>query len=269
MRAVQRKVFPDGAGKFLQPEVTAPVVDPLTGAPATSPVSDLDARVTAVEAQLRTLTGQVEQSGFRLRQLEQQFTQYKADMDARLAGGAAVTAGTAALPMAEPRPATPVPTADTKKPAAVLPVSADRKVAVAAIERPDTGNAADDAYTYGFRLWTAKIYPEAQVQLKATVEKYGATSLGSRAHNLLGRAYLDGGKPALASVAFYENYDKRPDGDRAADSLTYLGESLIQLKKLPDACKVYQELEQKYGATLKAELRASMASGRTRAKCGA
>ena len=96
-----------------------------------------------------------------------------------------------------------------------------RKTAVAAIERPDTGDAANDAYTYGFRLWDAKFYPEAQAQLKATVDKYGDSSVGSRAQNLRGRAYLDDGKPALASVAFYENYQKRPRGERAQRRIVF------------------------------------------------
>ena len=108
---------------------------------------------------------------------------------------------------------------------------------------------------------------EAQAQLKATVDKYGDSSVGSRAQNLLGRAYLDDGKPALASVAFYENYQKRPRGERAPDSLAYLGEALIQLKKPADACKVYQELDQVYGGSLSSSLRGMMDKGRAQAKC--
>jgi len=161
------------------------------------------------------------------------------------------------------KPATARPAETAPAPAA----SEERKMAVAAIERPSTKDAAMDSYSYGFRLWEAKFYPEAQTQLKATVDKYGDNTVASRAANLLGRAYLDDGKPALASVAFYENYQKRPRGDRAADSLTYLGEALIQLKKPADACKVYQELEQVYGSTLSASLRGMMDKGRTRAKC--
>ncbi|MGB3929865.1 MAG: tetratricopeptide repeat protein, partial [Sphingobium sp.] len=153
------------------------------------------------------------------------------------------------------------------KPAAPAPASEERKTAVAAIERPSTGDAANDAYTYGFRLWDAKFYPEAQAQLKATVDKYGASPVASKAQNLLGRAYLDDGKPALASVAFYENYQKRPRGERAPDSLAYLGEALIQLKKPADACKVYEELEQVYGESLSGTLRGMMTSGRAKAKC--
>lgn len=149
-----------------------------------------------------------------------------------------------------------------------MPVSDSRKAAVAAIERPSTGNDADDSYNYGYRLWAAKFYPEAQVQLKSTVEKYGATTIGSRSQNLLGRAYLDDGKPALAAVALYENYQKRPNGDRAADSLGWLGEALIQLKKPADACKVYDQMKDNYGSNLSSSLKAMMDKGRVRAKCG-
>ena len=164
---------------------------------------------------------------------------------------------------AEPTPAKPA----AAKPSAPAGASEARKTAVAAIERPNSGDEANDAYTYGFRLWDAKFYPEAQAQLKATVDKYGDNSVASRAQNLLGRAYLDDGKPELASVAFYENYQKRPRGDRAADSLAYLGEALIQLKKPADACKVYQELDQVYGTSLSSGLRTMMDKGRAQAKC--
>ena len=176
----------------------------------------------------------------------------------------------ARVAMGASKPATGKPAATKPTPAKPAPTpvaSEERKAAVAAIERPSSGNAADDAYSYGFRLWDAKFYPEAQAQLKATVDKYGDSPIASKAQNLLGRAYLDDGKPALASVAFYENYQKRPRGDRAADSLAYLGEALIQLKKPADACKVYQELEQVYGSSLSSAQKAMMTKGRATAKC--
>lgn len=263
MRAVQRKVFPAGAP--LEAEITRPAAPAVVpGSPSSTPVADLTARVNALESQLASITGQVEENSFKLKQLEEAFNRYKAEQESRAAPAVvpppAVGPSSSAAP-APLRPATPRPAANG--------ASEERKAAVAAIERPSTGNEADDAYTYGFRLWGAKFYPEAQVQLKATVDKYGATPVASKAANLLGRAYLDDGKPALASVAFYENYQKRPKGDRAADSLAYLGEALIQLKKPADACKVYAELEQVYGGSLSTGLRGMMDKGRTRAKCTA
>lgn len=259
MRAVQRKVFPAGAP--LEAEIArpaAPAVAP--GTPSSAPIADLTARVAALESQLAAMTGQVEENSFKIRQLQEAFDKYKAEAQSRaeVAVPPAVTPSTpseAAAPAARPTPGSNGGASEA------------RKLAVAAIERPSTGDAAGDAYNYGFRLWDAKFYPEAQAQLKATVDKYGTASVGSRAANLLGRAYLDDGKPALASVAFYENYQKRPKGDRAAESLAWLGEALIQLKKPADACKVYAELEQVYGASLTASQRGMMDKGRARAKC--
>jgi TolA-binding protein len=268
MRAVQRKVFPAGAP--LEAEITRPATPQVTpGSPASTPVADLTARVNALESQLASITGQVEENSFKLKQLEEAFNRYKAEQDSR--APQAVVAPPPVRPAVDPvsatQPATPRPA--TNGSAANAGATEERKAAVARVERPSTGNESDDAYTYGYRLWDAKFYPEAQAQLKATVDKFGSAPVASKAANLLGRAYLDDGKPALASVTFYENYQKRPRGDRAADSLTYLGEALIQLKKPADACKVYAELEQVYGATLSSSLRGLMDKGRARAKCSA
>lgn len=254
MKAVQRKVFPGGGGQYFEAEIAPPAATPAPapGTPASSPIADLTSRVDALESQLASLTGQSEQNAFKLRQLEEAFNKYKADMDARTAG------------VAPPAVATP-PTAAAAP--AKPPANEARKAAVAAIERPNSGDAAEDSYLYGYRLWAAKFYPEAQVQLKSFIEKYPNHRRASYAQNLVGRSYLDEGKPALASVAFYENYQKRPKGERAPDSLAYLGQALIALKKPADACKVYDEFDDVYGATASVSLKDVVAKGRVGAKC--
>lgn len=252
MRAVQRKVFPEGAGAAaLQPEIvpqTAPVT-PL-GTPATSPVADLTARVDAIEGQLRTITDRTERDAHRLQLLEDQVAALKADAEAR---------AKAAAEAATPAPA-PAPAADETPPAP--------SPAAAGVQRPSTGDPAEDAYIYGYRLWQAKAYPEAEAALKDVTAKYPDSRRASFAQNLLGRAYLDEGKPALASVAFYDNYQKWPKGERAPESLYWLGVSLTQLKKPADACKVYAQLTDEYGATIGASLKAQVAEGQKKAKCG-
>jgi TolA-binding protein len=261
VRAVQRKVFPGGTP--IEAEIRSqPTAPAQVGTPASTPISDLISRVDALEGQLASLTGQTEQNAYKIKQLEDAFAKYKSDMAAAASGPPPLTPTTSTpSASAPPKVATPTP--------APAPSNDARKTAVAVIEKPETGDAAADAYTYGFRLWDAKFYPEAQAQLKAALDKYASTNFASRISNLLGRAYLDDGKPALASVAFYDNYQKRPKGDRAADSLTWLGEALIQLKKPADACKVYSQLDQDYGATLSATLKGMAEKGKTRAKCGA
>ena len=130
-----------------------------------------------------------------------------------------------------------------------------------------TDDAGEDAYIYGFRMWQAKLYPEAEAQLKSVVATYPRHKRASYAQNMLGRAYLDDGKPSLASIAFYDNYKKMPDGDRAPDSLYYLGQALVKLGKPADACKVYGELSDVYAAKIGDEMKANIARGRTEAKC--
>ena len=270
MRAVQRKVFPGGAGAaYREPEITAPDAPdlPPRGTPATGAIDDLTSRVSSLEGQMATLTGQIEQNQYRLRQLEDAFAAYRKATDAKLAAGAtppAVDDAPATAPgrgggTLKPPVGTAVPPAPGKDP--------DRAARIAAVQKPDTGDAGEDAYMYGYRLWAAKLYPEAATSLKKVVADYPKHRRASYAQNLMGRAYLDDGKPSLASIAFYDNYKKMPDGERAPDSLYFLGQSLMKLNKPADACKVYGELTDVYGTKIDATMKANVEKGRAAAKC--
>jgi TolA-binding protein len=274
MRAVQRQVFPGGAPTFFEGEI-APDNTPGERAKAATPVADLTARVDALESQLQTLTGQTEQNAYQLRELEKQFTAYKAEMDRRFpaeAAGEATPASLAVVPTVKPTPAaSTTAAAPAKKPAATpaKPASPDaaRLALVKKVEIPSTGNEQQDAYDYGFRLWNAKLYPEAETQLKTVVTKWPKSNQASFAQNLLGRAYLDEGKPSLAAVAFYNNYKDRPSGPRAPHSLMYMGVALEKLGRKADACKAFRELEDVYGDKAPQDVRTDAAAAKAKAGC--
>ena len=274
MTAVQRKVFPNGVA--IEPEIGNGAPAMAAGNPASSPVADLNARVDALESQLQSLTGQVENDGNRVRKLEDALKAYDARLKALEGTGPVVSNDTnasiapaVAVVAAKPAIAPPKAANAAPKPGASIKADPGRKAAIEAVEIPATGDATEDAYTYAFRLWTAKLYPEAQMKLKEFVAKYPSNKRASYAQNLLGRAYLDEGKPALASVAFYDNYQKMPRGERAPESLSWLGVALTRLKKPADACKVYKEFDDVYAAKAGAELKAKVAKGKTDAKCAA
>src|SRR3546814_1176138 len=64
MTAVQRKVFTGADPRFFEAEIAAPpAAGTVQGTPASSPLSDLTARVESLEKQLTPLTGQPEQNG--------------------------------------------------------------------------------------------------------------------------------------------------------------------------------------------------------------
>lgn len=277
MKAVQRKVFPDGAGRFVEPDIQTEAAKPATAeAPAATALTDLIARVDALETQLATLTGQVETQSANMRAMDSRLKL----VETQLRDAAAVQAVAAApaetvsrqtpAAVAAPKPATPSPktaaAAPAKQPTAAKP-SAARTAAVAAIEKPKGADPFEDGYSYGYRLWEAKFYPEAQVQLQDTVSKFPKHKRISYARNLLGRAWLDDGKPATAVKIFYDNYKNDPRGDRAPESLYFLGDALTDLGKAAEACEAFGQLVSAYPAEASGRLASRLAEGRKKAKC--
>jgi len=270
MKAVQRKVFPGGSPAFFEPEIAAAPVD--TSAPARAPadqaVRDLATRVDGLERELTRVTQQIEESQHRLDVVSQAAAKDRADFDARLKAieaGASTAAGTAPLidtPSARPpRGARPAPLPMDPEPA-TAPAATPADTAA-----PSSGDAGEDAYLAGYKLWEQKKFPEAQAALQAMIKKYPKHKRASYARNLLGRAQLDGGTPAIAAQTLYANYQTDPRGDRAADSLFYLGQALTELKKPADACKAYGELEQVYGGSLSAGLKNRLPAAKKAAAC--
>ena len=246
MRAVQRKVFPGGAGAVVQPEIRPEATSlGAAGVPATSAVSDLTARVDALEAQLARLTGQAEENANRLRQLDADFAALRSSTEARLAERE--------RPAVQAQPAAePVEQAQSKSalPAAVV----------------STGDPGEDAYLTGFRLWETGHHAEAHEALEAMIKKYPKHRRASHARNLAGRALLESGKPASAAKLLLANYQTNPKGERAADSLYFLGQALVKLDKGSEACKVYDELKEVY-PTMRDWLRERLPAARSEAGC--
>ncbi len=274
MRAVQRKVFPGGAGQTVEPQITGPQQSQnAPGSPASGVVSDLSARVSAVESQLSSMTGQIEQTQYKVRQLEEAFTAYKRSTDARLRvleeSASAVGGEPASPPVTGTRPGGTRPaTGGARPPATDGPAAPIVTTPVAGIERPKTEDPAEDGYLYGFRLWQAKQYDKAIPELRTVVQKYPKHRRASYSQNLLGRALLDQGKPAMAATAFFESYQKMPNGERAPDSLYYLAQALVKMKKpASEVCKVYDELTQVYGDRISDGMKMDVATGRSASKC--
>jgi TolA-binding protein len=165
--------------------------------------------------------------------------------------------------------ATTPPKAAATKPAATKPVpaSAQRVAAVRAIVKPATGDAADDEYSYGFRLWEAKFYPESQQQLKMYLDKYPRHSRVSFARNLLGRAFLDDGKADEAARWFLANYQASKSGDRAPDSLLFLAETMRLRKDTNRACVALAQFVDDYPREAVGRLKTQYDATRAGVKC--
>ena len=251
VRQVQKQVFPKG-----QPADTAGFVDDPTA--TQDAVNSIGNRMEAVERQLSEIVRQAEENGNRVAVMEAELARLRADQDRRLralenSGGLAA--------------------ADSNDDAAEV-VDAPPPASKPKVETPNTDTApttstdpAEVAYDKGFQLWNTGKYDAAITSLNAMAKKYPDHRRVSWARNLAGRALLDKGQPRAAAEALLGNYRRDPKGERAQDSLFYLGQSLVKLGQAGQACKAYAELEEVYGASLRAPLRAGLPAAKSQARC--
>lgn len=262
VQQVQRQVFPRG-----RPADTAGFSD--DPAASQSSVLSLDQRLDALEKQMADLVRASEENGNRLRTLETNVGQIKTDEDQRittleqkLAAPAVqpVEAAPLVTPPGKPKassPKTPRKTADVQAPAEARP----------AVETAAASDPGEDAYTAGFHEWEAGQYDQAISTLKSFTAAYPKHRRISYANNLIGRALLDKGDARAAATALLANYRTNPGGERAPDSLYYLGQALMKLGQPGQACKAYAEMDAVYGAKIRPDLRKLEADGKAQAQC--
>jgi TolA-binding protein len=254
VRQVQKQVFPKG-----QPADTAGFSD--DPAATQDSVNNLNGRLDAIERQLADILRQSEENGNRVAVLETELARLRADQDRRLRAletGPATeeTDSTAPGEQAEGPPPAPKPKIEIKPEAKPAVVS--------------TGNVdadAEAAYDQGYQLWTAGKYDAAITSLRAMAKKYPDSRRVSWANNLIGRSLLDKGQPRAAAEALLGNYRRDPKGERAQDSLFYLGQALVKLGQPSQACKAYAELEDVYAGSVRAPLKAALSGAKAEAKC--
>ncbi len=269
LRALQRAVFPGGDQRFFEPEITADAPQPGAAritppGASTTALTDMLTRLDAIEQQLARLTAASEISGNAITLLQ---------------GRVDVLEAARSAAVAVPTPATSI-TTTASGPAELVTNSAittpasgptpERLAAVRAILKPATADAGDDEYTYGFRLWDADFYPEAQQQLSLFLERYPDHARESFARNLLGRAYLDNGEPEAAGRQFLANYLDNKQGARAADSLLYLVDATLALNSansVSRACIALAEFNTTYPELAAGRLKSQYDALRGRVTC--
>ena len=266
VQQVQRQVFPKG-----RPADTAGFSD--DPAATQSSVVTLDQRLDALERQMADIVRQSEENGNRLRSLETGVSQLKSDHDQRISVLEKRVAEAATAAPAQPSETTP-PSPAKPKPSAPKTVPSKK---TADIQTPAEGGPAlesaaatdpgEEAYTEGFHLWETGQYDQAISSLKSFASAYPKHRRLSYANNLIGRALLDKGDSRAAAAALLANYRTNPGGERAPDSLYYLGQALMKLGQPGQACKAYAELDAVYGAKIRPDLKKLEADGKAQAQC--
>jgi tol-pal system protein YbgF len=224
----------------------------------------IEVRLSQFEAELRSLTGQLEEMRFALDRATDRLDKLVADVDRRLlqlesggsfgagavpqgdeanvgqAGGDTGTTGTiGTISQSDLEAAQNQLSGDTNQ-------GATQTAAVSAQSYELPGETPDAKYSYAFSLLRQANYEEAEVALTAFVLQFGDNPLAGNAQYWLGETYYVQGQYQQAAVTFAEAYQNYPDSDKAPDNLLKLGISLAALGANDDACGTYGELLQRY-----------------------
>jgi TolA-binding protein len=227
----------------------------------------LDQRLDSLERQMSDLLRQSEENGHRLQGLEADVAKARSDQEQRLG----------ALEQKMTEAATAAPAASTVQPPAGTPSSTPvgpkpRADAAPPATEPATTPAAaadpgEDAYSEGFHLWEDGRNDDAITSLRAFTAAYPKHRRTSYANTLIGRALLAKGDARGAAQALLANYRGNPRGERAPDSLFYLGQALMQLGQPGQACKAYSELESVYKSGIRPDLKKLLPEAESQAHC--
>lgn len=238
LNQLQRQVYRNQVG-------TAPT--PAAGEGASS--LDAQIRMDQLEAQLRTLTGQLEEMQYNIAQISKRVEKTQADNEVRfqqLEHGSAppveAVQGRPARPNAGDveRPTSSgalVPPGAPPPPGALPPPGASGTL---------TDGSVTEQYNYAFGLLRDSDFKGAEAAFRSFLQKHPGDPLAGNAQYWLGETYFVRGEYPAAATAFAEGYQKYPQGPKAADNLLKLGMSLGNSGRKNDACFSFARLERDF-----------------------
>lgn len=180
------------------------------------------ARLDAIEARIRTLTGRVEEIQFEVRSVAEDGGRRIADMDFRL---------------------TELEGGDT---AFVAPAS---DLGGATSVAPDGGSSAapqvalteQSAFDTAKRMYDAGDYSAAVAEFERFIETFPGGPLTTRARYFAALSYDGLNQPRAAAINYLNAFSAAPEGDDAPEALRRLAGALGQIGQQTEACLTYDE----------------------------
>lgn len=223
---------------------------PLTDAPTGSAAGQLEVRLSAIEEELRSLRGRVEENDFQTKKVSDALAKFQKDVDYRfneLSTKPPVAAATPAAPDTETKAARkPLPsTTDAGSADAdegTLKPPADAETA----EAKTTFASPREHYNYAFRLLNQTQYDQAAKSFNDFSKKYPKDPLIGNAYYWEGETFYIRHDFVNAADNFRQGFEAMPDGPKAADNLLKLAMSLDALGRDKEACVVLQQIGAKF-----------------------
>lgn len=220
--------------------------------------AQLQVRLNAIDGQLRTLTGQVEEADHQARQIGLRLDKLVADVDLRLRAleerqpaaapappgtdnsTSALAAPSAAAP---PAPGAQITLRPPAAPATPAPAAPTGTLQVPAPRPPASGAVTPEAqYQLATNLLRDSKWAQAEAAFAGFVDQHPTHQLAGNAAYWLGETYFARDDYDRAAKAFARAYQQYPKSDKASANLLKMARSLAALNRTADACASLKKL---------------------------
>jgi len=232
-KQVSQSPMPAGQGNGVAINANMPIDNP----------AQLEVRLSAMEDELRSLRGRIEQNEFQVKKLSDNFDKLQKDVDFRFSELQPKTPS-----------ATPVATPPDAAALKIPPVEPDTSGQTTAgdgtlhppAEDPNSFATPRDLYNYAFRLLNETKYENAATAFDAFTKKYPKDPLVGNAYYWEGETFYIRRDYVSAADNFRQGFEALPDGPKAADNLLKLAMSLDALNRDKEACVVLGQITTKF-----------------------
>lgn len=204
-------------------------------------LAKMQIKLTALEEELASVTGKLEDAEFRIERLVEQLERMTRDTEFRLSALEQKTGGGALAGQSLP----PEGAESGGAPVGVVPGAPPSKPADSSGFQLPAGSAAEQ-YNYAIGLLRNGAYGDAEMAFTAFVDQNGADPLAANAQYWLGESYYVRDMHKDAAKAFLQGLKTYPNGAKAPDSMLKLGMSLVRLGQTKEACVALGSLDARY-----------------------
>ncbi len=228
MQALQGQIGRGGAGggSYLAPRPLAPAASNGGG----DLTASLLARVQALEEQVRSLRGQLDEVQNTTQRQDAELSKQLGDLNFAIQQGGGKGGGASTPP--SPSPPSPRPSASSS-PAAPAPVPASPS----AVRR-----TPEVAMQDGYSALSRRDYPAAEAAAREVLQGSRTSPRAYDAQYLLAQSLSGQRNYAQAAIAFDDTYNRSRTGGHAADSLVGLADALTAIGEKRAACDTLTKL---------------------------
>ncbi len=230
--------------------------------------ADTEVRIQQFEAEIRSLTGKIEEQDYQIRQLREQLERLTTDIEMRLgdktgdssSGGvynaAPIQNGSVdqsgGIQYQDRSPPQPAPAENTGSGYQWNSgANTQDSGQLGTYSEGNSGGSNDAAaalYESAFALLKGAQYDEAEKEFVSFLDQYPGHVLTGNAMYWLGETYYVRGQFEKAAQTFAQGYQKDQKGGKAADNLLKMGMALSGMGKKPEACVALGQIEKEFAS---------------------